>query len=88
MNRECMICMEETKFFVIFECGHEVCEACYPKVLDTNPECPLCRAQLRPMLPPTPTNNCNCFCGAIAVMCSLMILYIFFGIYFFSRRTE
>ena len=87
MNRECMICMEETHVFVTFQCGHEVCTQCYPKVMHSNPECPLCRQQLRPMLPPTPTNQCNCFCGAIALMFALMIFYICFGVAFFSHGT-
>ena len=46
MNRECMICLEETSDFVTFSCKHEVCALCFPKVLQANPECPLCRTRL------------------------------------------
>jgi hypothetical protein len=88
MNRECMICMEDSSVFVTFQCGHEVCRQCYPKVMHANPECPLCRRQLLPMLPPTPTNDCNCFYGALAFMFVVMVVYLVYGVAFFSKRRS
>ena len=96
MNQECMICMEEPKAFVPFPCGHEVCEACFPKVMTTNPECPLCRRQLAPLVTPLaplhfvpPNENCNCFSSTVYFLLVLLVVYIVFTIiYFFSKAKE
>ena len=74
MSRECMICLEETTDFVVFSCKHEVCFLCFPKVLATKPECPLCSVSVYappcvyPVAPhivrPVPQRNyCPLFCG-------------------------
>lgn len=41
-----MICLEDTTDFVVFACKHEVCVICFPKIMNANPECPLCRTRL------------------------------------------
>ena len=93
MIRECMICMEETKAFVTFPCGHEVCEVCFPKVMSANPECPLCRLQLVrvhvPVYLPVPAAEFNCFCRSVVLVVVLLIGYVLFGIaFFFSKAKE
>ena len=49
---ECMVCLEEKDKFTAFPCKHEVCHECYEKIMEINPECPLCQTTLQ-------VNKCN-----------------------------
>ena len=88
MNRECMICLEETPNFVKFPCGHEVCVHCYPKVMTANPECPLCRRQLLPPEQESPEQEYSCFCVSMVFATLFFIGYVLYGLSFFSKRRS
>jgi hypothetical protein len=41
--RECMVCLDEFMTFITLPCQHEICLSCYPKIVQINSMCPICR---------------------------------------------
>ncbi len=83
-----MICLEDTTDFVVFGCKHEVCVTCFPKIMNTCPECPLCRAclfqeievvyetRVRHFVDPPQMHArlCISFAGLLGLLCFLLYL--------------
>jgi hypothetical protein len=46
LMEECIICFDETETFIVFICNHKTCKNCYPKIMQTRPNCPLCNREL------------------------------------------
>ena len=42
-KRECMVCLDEFLTFITLPCKHEICVSCYPKIVQMNSVCPICR---------------------------------------------
>jgi hypothetical protein len=67
---ECIICFYETTNFVVFECTHQVCVHCYPRL--QIPLCPICSRRI--VIPSSPTysfsrNHCLIY-GGIIIICA------------------
>ena len=41
---ECFVCFNETDKFIMFECGHKMCNLCYPQL--RSPFCPVCNVTI------------------------------------------
>jgi hypothetical protein len=46
LMEECIICFDETDTFIVFICKHKTCKKCYPIIMQTRPNCPLCNRDL------------------------------------------
>ena len=43
----CIICFEENKEKILFDCNHSICLLCYSKILENdNASCPICRQKI------------------------------------------
>ena len=43
----CIICFEENKEKILFDCNHSICLVCYSKILEKhNATCPICRQKI------------------------------------------
>ena len=81
-----MICLEDTTDFVVFACKHEVCVICFPKIMNANPECPLCRSHLFQELEvsydtrvePSPEIHCR-MCVFLAGLISMLVYLLYLG---------
>jgi len=38
-----MVCLDEYMTFITLPCQHEICAVCYPKIVQMNSVCPICR---------------------------------------------
>ena len=52
--KDCLICMDVMKGYVILECGHECCAKCFAQHSRINNTCPFCRKAYAP-----PVNKTN-----------------------------
>ena len=52
--KDCLICMDVMKGYVILECGHECCAKCFAQHSRVNNTCPFCRKAYAP-----PVNKIN-----------------------------
>ena len=52
--KDCLICMDVMKGYVILECGHECCAKCFAQHSRVNNTCPFCRKAYAP-----PVNKTN-----------------------------
>lgn len=46
-KRECMVCLDEFLTFITLPCNHEICVVCYPRIVELNSVCPICRCDFK-----------------------------------------
>ena len=70
---ECFVCFEETNKFITFECGHKMCETCFPKLRSSF--CPICNEIIK-VYRVDNLKWCCCVCSSLGCL-----FLVFSGIY-------